>query len=98
MARTRDLDLQVLGVAVVLTGNFAVAIPVSFYLALGAAKLGLAGLWVGQSIGYALVDALFAVMLACRTDWRAVSETASASQGGLEGEREMTVILTSVNA
>jgi hypothetical protein len=39
-------------------------VPAAFFLALGPWRGGLAGLWDGQSLGYAVVDAGFAALLA----------------------------------
>ena len=52
--------------------------PAAFFLALGPWRGGLAGLWGGQSLGYAVVDAGFAVLLA-RTDWRALAARLAAT-------------------
>ena len=55
-------------------------VPAAFFLALGPWRGGLAGLWGGQSLGYAVVDAGFAALLA-RIDWRALAATVRAHPG-----------------
>lgn len=92
----RGCGEQARGASLVLLGSWLVGVPAAFFLALGPWRLGLAGLWGGQSLGYFVIDAGFVVLLV-RIDWTHIAQNArqvgAAAEDAAPVSRDSTAVV-----